>query len=56
MTRANPKIVGGFILGGALLLLVAVAALISGKFFTHSSTFVSFFPESVRGLQIGSPS
>jgi paraquat-inducible protein B len=55
MTRANPKIVGGFILGGALLLLVAVAALISGKFFTHSSTFVSFFPESVRGLQIGSP-
>jgi paraquat-inducible protein B len=55
MTRANPKIVGGFILGGALLLLVAVAALVSGKFFTHSSTFVSFFPESVRGLQIGSP-
>jgi len=55
MTRANPKIVGGFIIGGTLLLLVAIAALVSGKFFTHSTTFVSFFPESVRGLQIGSP-
>jgi paraquat-inducible protein B len=55
MTRANPKVVGGFIIGGTLLLLVAIAALVSGKFFTHSTTFVSFFPESVRGLQIGSP-
>jgi paraquat-inducible protein B len=55
MTRANPKLVGGFIIGGLTLLLLAVAALASGKFFTHSTTLVSFFPESVRGLQIGSP-
>jgi paraquat-inducible protein B len=55
MTRANPKVVGGFIIGGTLLLLVAIAALVSGKFFTHSTTLVSVFPESVRGLQIGSP-
>ncbi len=55
MTRANPKIVGAFILGGTLLLLVAVAALVSGRFFTRMTTFVVFFPESVRGLQIGSP-
>jgi paraquat-inducible protein B len=55
MTRANPKVVGGFILGGVALLLVAIAALVSGKFFTSHTTFVSFFPESVRGLQIGSP-
>ena len=55
MTRANPKLVGGFIIGGLTLLLLAVAALASGRFFTHSTTLVSFFPESVRGLQIGSP-
>jgi paraquat-inducible protein B len=55
MTRANPKVVGGFIIGGLTLLLLAVAALVSGKFLTKSTTFVSFFPESVRGLQIGSP-
>jgi paraquat-inducible protein B len=55
MTRANPKIVGAFIIGGTLLLMVAVAALVSGKFFTRTTTFVVFFPESVRGLQIGSP-
>jgi paraquat-inducible protein B len=55
MTRANPKIVGGFIIGGTLLLLLAIGALVSGKFFTRATSFVSFFPESVRGLQIGSP-
>ena len=55
MTRANPKLVGSFIIGGVLLLLLAVAALVSGTFLTKSTTFVSFFPESVRGLQIGSP-
>jgi paraquat-inducible protein B len=55
MTRANPKVVGAFIIGGVFLLLVAIAALVSGKFFTNYTTFVSFFPESVRGLQIGSP-
>jgi paraquat-inducible protein B len=55
MNRANPKLVGAFIIGGVLLLLVAVAALVSGRFFTRSTTFVCFFPESVRGLQIGSP-
>ncbi len=55
MMRANPKVVGGFIIGGTLLLLLAIASLVSGKFFTSSSTLVSFFPESVRGLQIGSP-
>ena len=31
MTRANPKIVGGFIIGGTLLLLLAIAALVSGQ-------------------------
>ncbi len=55
MTRANPKVVGGFIIGGVILLLVAIGALVSGKFFTNYTTFVSYFPESVRGLQIGSP-
>lgn len=55
MTRANPKIVGGFIIGGTLLLLLAIAGLVSGKWSTKSTTFVSYFPESVRGLQIGSP-
>jgi paraquat-inducible protein B len=55
MTRANPKVVGGFIIGGLFLLLLAIAGLVSGKFLTKSTSFVSFFPESVRGLQIGSP-
>src|SRR5512137_394385 len=55
MTRANHKVVGGFIIGGLLLLLLAIAGLVSGKFLTRSTSFVSFFPESVRGLQIGSP-
>lgn len=55
MNRANPKIVGAFIIGGSLLLLLAIGALVSGRFFTKSTSFCVFFPESVRGLQIGSP-
>ena len=30
MTRANPKVVGGFIIGGGLLLLFAITSLVSG--------------------------
>src|SRR5580704_2812074 len=52
--RANPKIVGGFVLT-ALALLVA-AALVFGSFTFLETTrkFVVFFEGSVDGLQQGS--
>ena len=53
--RANPTLIGGFVLGGALLAVIAVVAFGSGRFFRDTRTFVSFFDGSVSGLDIGAP-
>ncbi|HVP68029.1 MAG TPA: MlaD family protein [Anaeromyxobacteraceae bacterium] len=54
MNRASPRLVGGFILGGVALLLLGIAWLASGRLFEKHFTFVVFFPEPVRGLEVGS--
>lgn len=52
--KANPTLIGGFVLG-ALLLLVAVLLVVSGgRLFRDTRLVVSYFQGSVRGLQIGS--
>ena len=55
MTRANPRLIGSFILGGVALLLLGVSWLASGRIFEKRFTFVVFFSEPVRGLEVGSP-
>jgi len=55
MTRANPRLIGGFILGGVALLLLGISWLASSHLFEKRFTFVVFFPEAVRGLEVGSP-
>ncbi|MCU1279796.1 MAG: Mammalian cell entry related domain protein [bacterium] len=51
--RPNPTVVGGFILGGALLMVAAVAIWGSGRLFERHYRYVCYFPGSVNGLQIG---
>jgi paraquat-inducible protein B len=53
--KANKTMIGLFILGALALGLGAVIALGSGLFFTKSYRCIMFFPNSVSGLQIGSP-
>lgn len=53
--RANPTAIGLFVIGGGVLALVGVATLASGTWFERQSTFVSYFGESVNGLEIGAP-
>lgn len=53
--RANPTLIGAFVLGGALLAVIAVVAFGSGQLFRDTRTFVSFFDGSVSGLDIGAP-
>lgn len=53
--RANPKAIGLFIIGATILLVVGVATLATASFFEDESTFVSFFGESVNGLEVGAP-
>jgi len=53
--RANPTLIGGFVLGGAVLAVIAVVVFGSGRFFSDTATFISFFDGSVNGLDAGSP-
>ncbi len=53
--KANPAIIGVFVLGAAVLALAAVAILGSGRFFAKRQSFVCFFSGSVEGLNPGAP-
>lgn len=53
--KANPAAIGAFVLGGALLAVIAVVAFGSGQLFRDTATFISFFDGSVAGLDIGAP-
>ena len=47
--------VGGFVLGGVLLAVLAVVVFGSGRLFRDTEPFISFFDGSVSGLAIGAP-
>jgi paraquat-inducible protein B len=52
---ANPATVGIFLVGALVLTVIGVATLAAGAWFEDRTTFVSFFPESVNGLERGAP-
>lgn len=51
--KANPTLIGSFVLGGVVLSVVAVAVFGSGQMFRETQTFMSFFDGSVAGLDAG---
>jgi paraquat-inducible protein B len=53
--KANPALIGAFVLGAIVLAVVAVAVLASGRFFAKRQQFVCFFTGSVEGLNPGAP-
>ncbi|MBA2671887.1 MAG: MCE family protein [Gemmatimonadetes bacterium] len=53
--RANPTAIGLFMIGALVLTLVGVATLASTSIFDKQSTFISYFAESVNGLEVGAP-
>lgn len=53
--QANKTLIGGFVVGAAALLFVAVLIFGSGKFLRDKNRFVMFFDGSVKGLNQGSP-
>jgi len=54
MTRPNPRLIGGFILGGVGLAILGTAWLAFAHAAERKHTFVIFFPQAVRGLEVGS--
>lgn len=53
--RANPTAIGLFLMGALVLTVGGTAVLASTTLFDKRTTFVSFFQESVNGLENGAP-
>jgi paraquat-inducible protein B len=53
--RANPTAIGLFLIGALILAIGGTAVLASTTWFEKRSTFISFFQESVNGLEQGAP-
>lgn len=52
--RVSPALIGGFVVSGIVLAVVAVVLFGSGRIFDETRSYVSFFPGSVNGLTVGS--
>jgi paraquat-inducible protein B len=53
--KANPKVIGAFVVGAAVLATIGVIVFGSGKFFAKKYLWVLYFPGSVKGLTVGAP-
>ena len=51
----NPVAIGMFVLGAAIIAVVTVMIFGAAKFFARTEKFVSYFSESVNGLDVGAP-
>lgn len=54
MTKANPTVVGGFVVGAIALLIAGVVFFGSASMFATKIPVVMYFPDSVEGLATGS--
>ncbi len=55
MKKANPKLIGAFMLGGLALVVAALVLFSSQDLFTPKRFFVAYFNQSVNGLNVGAP-
>jgi len=53
--KANPAVVGGFVVGAVVLAVVAVALFGSGRLLRTTYPYVLFFTGDVNGLNVGAP-
>lgn len=53
--KANPAVVGAFVLGAIALAVLGVLVFGSGKYFRTSIQAVMLFPGSINGLSVGAP-
>jgi paraquat-inducible protein B len=55
MTRANPAVVGGFVVGAIALMVIGLLVFGGSGWFVQHNKYVAYFPGSVKGLQVGAP-
>jgi paraquat-inducible protein B len=53
--KANPVVIGAFVVGAVALAVVGIVVFGSGRLFADTTPFVMYFTGSVDGLNVGSP-
>jgi paraquat-inducible protein B len=53
--RANPTLIGAFIVGAVALIVIGLLVFGRGQLFTETRAFVLYFDGSVKGLNVGAP-
>jgi paraquat-inducible protein B len=53
--RANPAVIGGFIVGAVALIVIGLLVFGRGGFLTEQRTSVLYFEDAVEGLSVGAP-
>src|SRR5262245_21472530 len=53
--KANPALLGAFVLGAVALAVAWLVIFGSGKFFRPTQSWVAYFNESIKGLAVGAP-
>jgi phospholipid/cholesterol/gamma-HCH transport system substrate-binding protein len=55
MSKANPAVIGAFVIGAVGLLVVGLLLLGKASWFAERNTYIAYFPGSVKGLRVGAP-
>ena len=53
--KANPTVIGSFVVGAAILLVVGILVFGSGRIFGDTLNYVLYFEDSLKGLHAGAP-
>lgn len=53
--KANPAVVGSFVVGAIILIIGSLLVLGGGKIFKDVDTYVAYFDGSLKGLDVGAP-
>jgi paraquat-inducible protein B len=55
MTKANPAVIGGFVIGAIALIVIGLLVFGGVNWFGERNKYVAYFPGSVKGLRVGAP-
>jgi len=53
--KANPKVIGAFVVGALVLVVAGIMVFGSGQFLKRKLTFIFYFDGSINGLNAGAP-
>jgi phospholipid/cholesterol/gamma-HCH transport system substrate-binding protein len=55
MNRANPTVIGAFVVGAIALIVIGLLVFGGASWFAKRNTYIAYFPGSVNGLRVGAP-